>query len=140
VFFRADNFVAAKSLLVSMTGALGLTSNLARIHVDSTWFTIVPLLFVVWFFPNTHQLLARYEPTLEYAEKHMPEVQPVPVLPLGIGTRDSAAMPGRGWLRGVRAGVFQWRPSWPWAVAVSALAVCSIVGLSRIAEFIYWQF
>ena len=140
VFFRADNFVAAKSLLVSMTGVHGLTSNLARIHVDSTWFTIVPLLFVVWFLPNTHQILARYEPTLEYAEKHMPDVQPVPVPPVGIGTRDAAATRG-GWLRGLRtAGALQWRPSWPWALAVSALAIGSVVGLSRIAEFIYWQF
>jgi D-alanyl-lipoteichoic acid acyltransferase DltB (MBOAT superfamily) len=126
VFFRAENFVAAKSLLVSMTGAHGLSSNLARIHVDSTWFTIVPLLLAVWFLPNTHQLLARFEPTLEYAEGKAP---PAPAWAFWKRRPSAAATPR--WL---------WRPGLSWAIAIAALAVSSVLGLSRIAEFIYWQF
>jgi len=123
VFFRAENVEAAKTLLVAMTGANGLTSNLARIHMSSAWFTIVPMLFVVWFLPNTHQMLARFEPTLEYAEGKMP--------------------PTSGWrfpFRRKDGGALLWTPRLAWALGVTALLVASVLGLSRITEFIYWQF
>jgi D-alanyl-lipoteichoic acid acyltransferase DltB (MBOAT superfamily) len=118
IFFRADGFMAAKSLLVSMTGAHGFSSNLARIRLNAAWFTIVPLLLVVWFFPNSHQLLKRFEPTLEYAQKSDDR--------LGVVHKWAQ------WL--------VWRPRLAWAIGITALAVGSIVGLSRITEFIYWQF
>jgi alginate O-acetyltransferase complex protein AlgI len=118
VFFRAENFEAAKSLLVSMTGVHGLTSNVARIHMSTAWFTIVPMLLVVWLLPNTLQLLARFEPTLEYTEGKAPAVAAQPsVLPH-----------------------FQWRPSRAWAWGIAALVIASVLGLSRVSEFIYWQF
>ena len=34
----------------------------------------------------------------------------------------------------------QWRPIPWWAVAVSAVALFTITQLSRVSEFIYWQF
>jgi len=114
VFFRAENFEAARSLLVSMAGAHGFVSNLARIHMNSAWFTIAVLLPVVWFLPNSHQLLARFEPTLEYA----------------TGQGAGRSLPR--WLA--------WRPRPAWALALAALGLCAVLGLSRVSEFIYWQF
>jgi D-alanyl-lipoteichoic acid acyltransferase DltB (MBOAT superfamily) len=120
VFFRAESFGAALSLLRSMTGAHGWMSNLARIHISSAWITIGVLLLLVWFFPNSNQLLARFEPTLEYS---------------GGGRSDARLPSAPAW-----AGFLQWRPRRAWMWGVGALIVGSILGLSRISEFIYWQF
>lgn len=119
VFFRAETVESASSLLVSMTGAHGFSSNLSRFHLSSAWLAIVPLLAVVWFLPNTHQLLGRFEPTLEYAQGKAP---PVPRWTLGVSAH----------------GALQWRPYVAWVLAI--LLISSVLGLSRISEFIYWQF
>jgi D-alanyl-lipoteichoic acid acyltransferase DltB (MBOAT superfamily) len=120
VFFRADNLKAATGLFVSMMGANGFTSNLSRLNMTSAWITVGVLLLVVWLLPNSHQLLARFEPTLEYANKDRADAQ------LG-------AIPP--WARR-----FVWKPRPAWALCLAALTVGSILGLSRVSEFIYWQF
>ena len=120
VFFRAETFEAATGLLVSMTGANGLASNLARLEVAAGWITIGVLLLVVWLLPNSHQLLARFEPTLEYAQKENADAQ-------------LRAIPN--WARR-----FVWKPRLAWALGITALAISSVLGLSRVSEFIYWQF
>jgi putative copper export protein len=77
-------------------------------------------LLVVWLLPNSHQLLARFEPTLEYANRQMAEAQ-------------FNAIPN--WTRWL-----VWRTRVAWALGIAVLAVFSVLGLSRVSEFIYWQF
>ena len=119
VFFRAETFGAAKNLLVSMTGAHGFMSNWSRVHMMNGWLLVAVLLPVVWLLPNSHQLLARFQPTLEY---------------LAVDN-EAASQTGPRWFAR-----FLWRPRRAWALVVAALALASILGLSRVSEFIYWQF
>jgi alginate O-acetyltransferase complex protein AlgI len=120
VFFRAETFDAASNLLISMMGANGFLSNLSRLNMVSGWITIGVLLLVVWLLPNSHQLLARFEPTLEYADKKQADAQ--------FGSIPS-------WARSL-----VWKPRLAWALCLAALTITSILGLSRVSEFIYWQF
>jgi len=120
VFFRAENFEAAASLLVSMTGANGFTSNFSRLDMTSAWIIVSLLLLAVWVLPNSHQLLARFEPTLEYARHENAEAQ-------------FDAVPK--WARRL-----VWKPRLAWVLCLAVLTVWSILGLSRVSEFIYWQF
>jgi hypothetical protein len=81
---------------------------------------LVIFLWVVWLFPNSHEMLAAHEPALEYA-------------------RDPAKVPHAptprwlGWL-------LQWRANLVWALVLAGLMVGAVLGLSRASEFIYWQF
>jgi hypothetical protein len=125
VFFRADTVKSAVSIIVSLFGVHGLTSDLARLHQSNGWALVAPLLLVVWFFPNTNQLLAKFAPTLEYFEE---DAAP-------SSRRGSKPPVATGWWRKL-----EWSPSVIWVVAVVALTVASIIGFSRGSEFIYWQF
>ncbi len=119
VFFRAETFQAAGNLLVSMAGMHGFMSNLSRIHMGSGWVFVGVLLPVVWFLPNSNQLLARFQPTLEY---------------MAVEHRNAVPAEKRWVVR------FLWKPRMAWALTVAGLAVASVIGLSRVSEFIYWQF
>ena len=39
-----------------------------------------------------------------------------------------------------RQSVFAWRPSITWAAAGALVAVCGLLSLSRVSEFLYYQF
>jgi D-alanyl-lipoteichoic acid acyltransferase DltB (MBOAT superfamily) len=116
IFFRAASFSAVTNLLQGLAGRHGFHSNLSHIPVVNGLILSAVLLLVVWFLPNSNQLLARFSPTLEYEEE---------------GGKKS--LPGL-------SGKLAWKPRPVWALLIAALAVCSIVGLSRVSEFIYWQF
>ena len=81
---------------------------------------VVIFLAVVWFFPNSHEILAAHKPALEY-DQDPPKVSLAPT-PRWLGR----------WLT--------WKPSLLWALILAALMVCGILNLSRPTEFIYWQF
>jgi hypothetical protein len=118
IFFRAESLGAAMNILTSLTGVHGLMSNWSRVHMNTGWVTVGLLLPFVWLLPNSHQLLARFQPTLEYL----------------VGDKSVARSAPR-WISR-----FQWQPCRAWALAVAVLAIASVLGLSRISEFIYWQF
>jgi hypothetical protein len=105
-------------MLFSMFGVAGLSSHVPHVQAIAGWMTVVPLLLAVWFLPNSHQLLARFQPTLEYVERTEERIKSVPP-----------------WARR-----FFWQPRVAWALIVATLTVFSILGLSRVSEFIYWQF
>ena len=71
---------------------------------------------VVWLWPNTQQLMARFEPALD---QHV----------------GSDQQPLVGWARRL-----QWYPSLRWAVPVGLMAAVSLLSLSQISEFLYFQF
>jgi alginate O-acetyltransferase complex protein AlgI len=72
------------------------------------------LLVVALVLPNTLQILGNHEPAL------------------GLSPR--SADKHRAWK------ALQWRPTLPWAIALSALAVAAIMRLGGKSEFLYWQF
>lgn len=122
VIFRAENWDTALIMLNGMADFSVLTDP--RVWVKTfgggspdfaklVW--IGALLFVVWFLPNTQQLMAEFNPAL-----NMPDD------------------PARGfWSR------IQWKPGWAWA-AFSALAAGSAVIITiatqKTPEFLYFQF
>jgi D-alanyl-lipoteichoic acid acyltransferase DltB (MBOAT superfamily) len=135
VFFRATSFDAALVVLQGMAGLNGIElpfkwlANwgaagewLVRHGVrfrDSPTFAGAPLLTwiaaglaIVWFAPNTQQIMERFDPALDYR----PEPRP--------------AMP---WLR--------WQPTRRWALATVLVAYFGMLYMSSgFSEFIYFQF
>ncbi|MEE8575031.1 MAG: MBOAT family O-acyltransferase, partial [Thermodesulfobacteriota bacterium] len=135
VFFRAESFSSAGSILKGMAGlngiALyanykkkfsGLADTLASWGVEFTNFRLFEgddaaiwllcALLIVWFAPNTQQIMSGFSPALQ-DEK------------------------GRPVLTGGR---IKWRPTLGWAVVTALISIVSILGLVRISEFLYFQF
>ena len=136
VFFRAPTMASAMDLVKGMIGLNGLALPkeiydhlgplagwLHKLGVASqsgsgqdfvmlmSW-TVV-LTVVALAFPNTLQILARYEPAL------------------GVKPR-----PMRLWTRAL----VEWNPSLAWAIGVSAVAAIAVRFLGGPSEFLYWQF
>ncbi len=77
----------------------------------------IPLLLslwaIAWSWPNTQQLMRRYEPALDVYRFELPSVW---------------------WQR------FQWQPTVAWALLIAVLAVWSLIGMNKVSEFLYFQF
>jgi len=137
VLFRSTNGNAAIEILKGMWGAngIGLPQQLfdrlgplgGLLHpfvtasplATATEFAlavvwVVALLFIALALPNSLQIMARYEPAL--GAKH-----------LNANSRSV-------WR------VLAWRPSMPWAIALSLLAAAAIMRIGEKSEFLYWQF
>jgi D-alanyl-lipoteichoic acid acyltransferase DltB (MBOAT superfamily) len=102
--------------LASMLNSVGVTAvswNLQDFVKTAMWISL--LMFVALACPNTLQILAPYEPALN--------IKPQPTSP-GIG----------------RIGRAKWRPSLPWAIAVSGIAGIAVFSIGGPSEFLYWQF
>ena len=137
VLFRSANTDAAKELLQGLVGLNGISlpqqflaqlgplKGLLQSFVTAStvmsaqefvfamvWLGV--LLLVALLFPNTLQLMARYEPALG--------VHPRPAAPFSL-------------LR-----VLDWTPTVPWAVVVSSLVVAAVLRIGGKSEFLYWQF
>ncbi|RMH12330.1 MAG: MBOAT family protein [Planctomycetota bacterium] len=116
VFFRATSFDAAWVVLESMAGLNGFSLHTqfdaaqAAALVGGAW-------LIAWFFPNTQEFMGRYEPAL------FPEKDPPPA-PLAIRPIQS----------------FRWRPSVPAAIVCAGVGVLSVLMMSRVEEFLYFQF
>lgn len=73
---------------------------------------LILLMGIVWFAPNTLQLMRRYRPALIRSD-----------------------------LRSLmRQGRIVWRPTVGWSLAVSSLAVWAILNMGTLSEFLYFQF
>ena len=59
-FFRSESTGGAFQLLAGMTGQNGLGAPILR----TTLLHLSVLFFIVWFLPNTQQIMSRYEPAL----------------------------------------------------------------------------
>ncbi len=139
VFFRAETMPAAVSIIQAMAGFNGFTvpaDYLPRLNslfglgdlltsmgltFDQTPYfrgikeigSLLGLYLLAVFMPNTAQFMARHTPALDVYE----------------WTRRSAS---RKW--------WQWRPTVPWAVGLALLAAVSMMGLTSVSEFLYFQF
>lgn len=111
VVFRATSFDAARRILCAM---IGWTADVGpmKIKVDQV-IEVMLLLIVVWVMPNSQQIMRRYRPTLGRRP-----------------TWDGPALLGR----------LRWsaHPLWAWATGAGLIAC--LMQLSRVQEFIYYQF
>lgn len=108
VFFRADSFCGAKNLMKGMSGLNGFNfSNEMSIEFN---IQLLFLLIVVWFMPNTQEIMQNHKPTLKTEILNLSPVQ------------------------------FQWNPTKYIAVIFSIILVYSLISLSNPSEFLYFQF
>lgn len=134
--FRADNLKASWVIIKGMAGLNGvllpelhlnlyglgfLVPRLSGWHIQVGDITLlgsyamewlILCWFIVWFMPNTQEIMSRVEPALGYRLKETE----------GTWT----------WLR--------WRPTPAWALACGVLAVVSLFMIARPSPFLYFQF
>jgi alginate O-acetyltransferase complex protein AlgI len=136
VFFRAETWDAGLAMLQGMAGLNGLVlperwlpklgtlgerlqglgigfqekTTFTNLRLVLTW--IAGLLLVVWFAPNSQQILG-----------------------LSQGERPSGSLGDVG-----RVSWWQWRPSWGWACLIGAVLALGILNLNKTSEFLYFQF
>ena len=125
VFFRAPDVGTAIQVFEGMFGINGVSVANGAIFANQlltnpkTGIAMIVFLYAIaLFFPNTQQWLANYQPALGY--RPIPNQQPKWLVKI--------------WDR------WQWQPNLYWAAITSAIAVGSILGLSQVSEFIYFQF
>ncbi len=116
VFFRAANIATAGRILGAMGGTHGFSFN-SSFQFASAALTLGVLALIVWLLPNTQELLARYQPALRF------EIVPNDIQP-------------DGW----RGRLLEWRPRPAWAVLMAVIALYTLSQISRVNQFIYWQF
>lgn len=113
VFFRAEDFHSAISIIHSMAGGNGfgmtVRHQLVEHHIMTRNF-IAALLLVVWLAPNTQQIMSRFRPALG-----------VPSSPQGGGR-------------------LAWSPAYRWLFLHAAVAWLGIMSISKLSEFIYFRF
>jgi alginate O-acetyltransferase complex protein AlgI len=135
VLFRSTTVAGATEVLAGMLGLNGVAlpqalvervglvevlrpivtledGGLATFLLTNLW--TVALLLIALLMPNSLEVMARFEPALDMTKK-----------------------PGETSYLGR---ILAWRPTLPWAVAVSVLAAAAILRLSAESEFLYWQF
>ncbi|MEO6021610.1 MAG: MBOAT family protein [Burkholderiales bacterium] len=139
VFFRAHDYHAATAMLASMFGSNGvvLPSIIGKLvgpgmqsyfemwritfgdvgplfKLPSQLLWIVGCLVFVWWLPNTQQLMRNYEPAL------------------------ASQLKSENW--GVSKQSLAWAPTGKWAVLMAVMLAWGILGMSRVSEFLYFQF
>jgi alginate O-acetyltransferase complex protein AlgI len=136
VLFRAESFDGAVALYRAMAGANGVVlpwkalgplngvfgiggflqevgvrfENSSYLDTTGAGFLLL-LLAVCWGLPNTQEFMKDFRPALM---SHLKIT--------------------RGWQ------LLTWRPSAGWSLAIAAMAVAGITSLSRVSEFLYYQF
>lgn len=134
VFFRAESFEAATRMLAGMFGfngvslpaaILGAMGSLGALLRDfgvrealgggmrfvSSYLWIIGAGAIALFAPNTQQLLDRFSPALDH-------------VPSNEG--------GRFMVR--------WQPTMKWSIAVGLVGAIGLLSMSRVSEFLYFQF
>ncbi len=120
IFFRSDSLHAAFALLHDMAGRHGLGSTSSLLD-GALAFALFP---VVWFFPNSQQILGQ-EPTPQFPEPghHSPTSEPEdPAAPTPLLAR------------------LRWSPNLGWAVVMAVLFFAVLANLDSTTSFLYFQF
>ena len=145
VFFRADSFSSALTMLQGMAGMNGvslptsLQAHLAQVLPHAGWLNFqdnLPLtklgnfnaassitlgLLIVWLVPNVHQMFLRYRPVCE------------------DGNGIAAAAPPEMSLGWVTKALI-WKPTTPRAISLAVLFFICFISLTKVSEFLYFQF
>ncbi len=142
IFFRASSFTGAFNLLAGMAGMHGIVipsglefavkpvrgildilgvrfADTSGTTLLMTYGWVMALLAIAFLFPNSQQILARVNPVLEASARPANG---------GIGV----AADRRSW--------WEWRPSPLWALAIGCAAFIALISITRVSEFLYWQF
>ena len=119
IFFRASNTETAGRMLKAMFGGNGFGFH-STVALSSALIALGVAGVIVWGLPNTQEWLARFHPALGFPP---PETSAAP----------RRAIPS--WLARLA-----WQPHPLWAALLAALAVFTFTQMSKISEFIYWQF
>ena len=118
IFFRSSSMHAAIALLHDLTGAHGLGSPRSLIE-GSLAFALFP---VVWFFPNTQQILGQ--------ETMVARPIPGPAASSTLAHQQAPTLfPG-----------LRWAPTLRWSLVMAALFFAVLVELDPTAQFLYFQF
>lgn len=120
VFFRAESFEAALSLLSTMSGLAGFTialtpqilSALGDPYVVSPFVMLGVAAAIVFLSPNTYELMRQNKPALETYEVSS----------------------------SIHSSTLQWHPTSRWAIATSLLIGITILHLFQTSEFLYFDF
>ncbi len=114
--FRAETFEGAMSVYAGMLRppAAGAAELAAAFGWLALW------LVLLWFWPTTQEIMRRYTPALDFVEA-APKRTPV------------------FWIDQAKERVL-WRPSTGWAVLTGLLFGLSLLHLTQISEFLYYQF
>lgn len=84
-----------------------------------TWLWTITLLTIVLAMPNTQQIMHRFEPALQaYRSEEASELR----VPHGLHS------------------ILSWKPNRRWALATGVTAALGVLAMSRISEFLYFQF
>jgi hypothetical protein len=120
VFFRSESLHSAFALLGDVAGRHGIGP--AAAWMDGIFaFALFP---VVWFFPNTQQILGQEStPAVAMAGHRTPMSDP----------RDPAAPT-------LRFARFRWSPNMRWAFLMAILFFAVLANLDRTTSFLYFQF
>ena len=114
IFFRSENMHAALLLLQDMAGTHGF-GTVGSLLEGTLAFALFP---VVWFMPNTQQILGQ--------ESNAPSLGATPTI-----QRDPAPR---------LFPLLRWQPNLGWAVFMAALFFAVLVALNPKATFLYFQF
>lgn len=112
IFFRAVDFESAWRVLVGLFGMNGVDLAIAS-QMAGTFAFLGALSLVVLLAPNTQDLMARARPAWNFKR------------------------PSREALAARR---LIWRPTPAWSLALTGMFVVSVLSLSELSEFIYYQF
>lgn len=125
VFFRSDNLGTALEMLKAMAGSNGIAAPLSLagflpqlvesqgpVDTGTAMLVSCVLLAIAWFAPNTQQITSYVGPKGVYGSGD-------------IGEERTA---------------FRWHASTRWAIAVGCLFGIALMSMSKVSEFIYFQF
>ena len=145
VFFRADSFSSALTMLQGMAGMYGVslpTSLEGKIgalvgghpwlifeglhplaNFSSAWAVVYLSLgfLIVWLVPNVHQMFQRYRPVCEDGD--------------GVADTPSTSV-SLGWV----TKALIWKPTTTHAISLAVLFFLSFISLTKVSEFLYFQF
>jgi alginate O-acetyltransferase complex protein AlgI len=113
VFFRADSLNAAVAMLEGMAGLNGITRSDPYYFGAPQEKALLVMFLVAWGLPNVQQMLYRYRPVLE---TYPGDISP----PF--------------WRR------LAWQPGIAWAMLIAILFITAATNLTRVSEFLYYQF
>ena len=110
VFFRSEDVGSAVQMLLAMAGSNG-AGGLESVDGAAALLVSTALLAIAWFAPNTQELTGYEGPEGAYAATEARRPPPL-----------------------------RWQPSAGWAVAIGCLFGIALMLMSKVSEFIYFQF
>ncbi|WP_235602637.1 MBOAT family O-acyltransferase [Nodularia spumigena] len=116
VLFRADGIRPAFVILKSMTGLHGLASNTNLDLSKRAMLPLVILLMITFLAPNTQEWMRKYNPVLGYEQ-------------LSKFSSQNSFL-----------NKFIWQPNKFYAIVTALITVFALLHLTRVSEFLYFQF